>query len=49
MVAIRRSSFNPIYNKIIGATDFLAVLRITIVAQTEADKSDLVPLESAEY
>lgn len=49
MVVIRRCSFNPTYNKVIGATDFLAVLRITIVAQTEADKSDLVTLENAEY
>lgn len=48
-IVLIRSSFNPTYNKVIGATDFLAVLIITIVAQAEADKSDPVALENAEY
>lgn len=44
----RRSSFNPTYNKVIAAPEFLAVLRVSIVAQVEADKSDPVTLGNAE-
>lgn len=31
MVAIRRSGFKPTYNKVIGATDFLAVMRQSLL------------------